>query len=1013
MIAAAATAWLDSLDSVVAVERPITLAIGLLIALALALAAARFEVMSRARRILSAILRFVLFAVILLCVCGVSLVRTSDRVATIVVLDSSDSVRRFGALSAAPLLAPPLDALRAGVFRRADDTLGVVAFDGRAVSVLAPTTTRTPAFDAEPPGGDGTNIESALRLARALIPADAMGRIVLVSDGNQTAGDADRAARDITSGARPVPIDVLPLRYALKDEVYIAAVDAPGAAPSGSTVRLRVALVSTGKSEGALRVFAEGDDRALATLNVELEPGDNTKIVDVPLGPGRVHRFRAVFEPRTGLDAKPVGDTLSENNAASAFTLTPGAGSVLILEGQDQPPDSQLARTLREEGLQVESITARQMLPDALWLQSYDLVILENVAADELDERSQTLLADAVRDMGLGLVMVGGTNSFGAGGWRTTALEPVLPVLLDLPERLIVPEAAVVFVLDNSGSMRRSVMGSSRSQQEIANQAAAAALGALDRRDLVGVIAFNSNHDVITPLGPNKEPGSTASAILSISAGGGTNLAPALIEASNQLRTVNAKHKHVIVLSDGVSQDKESIPAIAERMNQEGVHISAIAIGDDADAKGMEEMAVLGGGQYHQVTNPAVLPQVFLRAVRVLRTPLVREEPFTPLVQPVGAAVTAGLDSGAMPELLGLSLTQPRAEPTVINAMITPKGEPVLAYWRVELGQVAAFTSDASSWAANWIQWPGYRRLWTQIARAIGRSASTSELAARATITDGRMTVRVDAGESAGARSFSFAATVFGPDGRSTPVTLTQVGPRQYEGSVAAAADGAYVAIVRPSERAADGTVSRLTPVVTGASAFASGESRVVSSNDAWLEALAGRSKGRVFASMDEAKGAMFERAGLLPVRSRSPVWGWLLLWIPGLFLLDLAVRRIAWDRWFEREEGSVVGARVGAAAALERVVQAVTEPARDLGGAAGSVGYAGVALSEEDAARLAAAARDRRRADRLREAKEGAAEVKVDAKVDARADVKEDVGAGSLLAAKKRARERFEDEAG
>ena len=135
---AAVTPWLDSLDSVVAVERPITLAIGLVIALALALAAARFEVMSRARRVLSALLRFALFAVILLCVCGVSLVRTSDRVATIVVLDSSDSVRRFGTLSAAPLLAPPLDALRAGVPRRADDTLGVVAFDGRAVSVLAP-----------------------------------------------------------------------------------------------------------------------------------------------------------------------------------------------------------------------------------------------------------------------------------------------------------------------------------------------------------------------------------------------------------------------------------------------------------------------------------------------------------------------------------------------------------------------------------------------------------------------------------------------------------------------------------------------------------------------------------------------------------------------------------------------------------------------------------------------------------------------------------------------------------
>lgn len=985
--------WFDGIGTIVAVERPVTLLLGLIAAALLALTAARFEVMSRLRRGLSVLLRFSLLAIILLCLCGVSTVRTSERVTTVAVLDVSESVRRFGSLGGTSLLNAPLESLRTGIPRRADDAFAVVAFDGRATAVLAPTTARTPAFDAEPPGSDGTNIESALRLARALIPSDAMGRIVLVSDGNQTMGDADRAARDLSSGARRVPIDVVPLTYTLKEEVYIAAVDAPGSAPSGSTVRLRVSLVSTASSRGTLRVFAEGSDRALASVPTELPPGESVKIVDVPLGPGRVHRFRAVFEPGVGLDGRPIGDTLTENNAASAFTLTPGAGSVLILEGQDQPPESQLVRTLREEGLQVEAIPARQMLIDPLWLQSYDLVVLENVGAEEIDERAQSLLADAVRDMGLGLVMVGGLNSFGAGGWRTTAIEPVLPVLLDLPERLIVPEAAVVFVLDNSGSMRRSVMGSSRSQQEIANQAAAMALGALDRRDLVGVIAFNSDHDIVKPLGPNKDPGSTASAILSINSGGGTNLAPALIAASQQLSKAEAKHKHVIVLSDGVSQDKETIPAIAERMAADDIRLSTIAIGDAADAGGMEEWAKIGKGQFHQVTNPAVLPQVFLRAVRVLRTPLVREEPFTPIVQPIGSALTSGL--GDVPQLLGLSLTQPRPEATVINAMITPQGEPVLSYWRVELGQVAAFTSDASRWAANWIEWPGYRRLWTQLVRTIGRSSAASDFLARSTIVDGRMTVRVEVGESIRAeRNFSFAANVFAPDGKSIPLSLAQVGPRSFEGSVAAGGDGAYVAIVRPSETAADGTLTRATPIVTGASAFSSGESRAVTSNDRWLEALAKRTGGRVLASVDAAKATMFDREGLAPVRSQSPLWPWLLAWAPVFFLLDVAVRRIAWDRWFERVESAVQPK----AAALERVVQRV-EPA--------AVAYRGVQLSADDAARLAEAARDRRRAERVRAAKDEAGET-VRAPVPER---KDDESGSSLLAAKRRARERFDDE--
>jgi Ca-activated chloride channel family protein len=990
--------WLDGFGAFVAVERPVTLALGLVVAALLAVTATRFEVMSRLRRVLSAVARFALLAIILLCVCGVSTVRSSDRVTTVAVLDLSESVRRFGSLGGTSLLNAPLESLRAGVTRRADDALAVVAFDGRATAVLAPTTARTPTFDAEPPGADGTNIESALRLARALVPSDAMGRIVLLSDGNQTAGDANRAARDISGGVRPVPIDVVPLTYALKEEVFIAGVDAPGSAPSGSTVRLRVSLVSTTASSGTLRVFAEGSDRALASFATELDPGESVKIIDVPLGPGRVHRFRAVFEPRIGIDGRPVGDTLTENNAASAFTLTPGAGSVLILEGQDQPPESQLARTLREEGLQVEAIAARQMLIDPLWLQAYDLVILENVGAEEIDERAQVLLADAVRDMGLGLVMVGGLNSFGAGGWRTTALEPVLPVLLDLPERLIVPEAAVVFVLDNSGSMRRSVMGSSRSQQEIANQAAAMALGALDRRDLVGIIAFNSDHDVIKPLGPNRDPGSTASAILSINSGGGTNLAPALVEASQQLRTVEAKHKHVIVLSDGVSQDKETIPAIAERMAADDIRLSTIAIGDAADAGGMEEWAKIGKGQFHQVTNPAVLPQVFLRAVRVLRTPLVREEPFTPIVESIGSALTSGL--GDVPQLLGLSLTQPRPEPTVINAMITPQGEPLLSYWRVELGQVAAFTSDASRWAANWIEWPGYRRLWTQLARTIGRSSAASDFVARSTIADGRMTVRIDSGESIRAdRAFGFAATVFGPDGKSTPLTLAQVGPRTFEGSVPSPSDGAYVAIIRPSETAADGTVTRATPIVTGASAFASDESRAVASNNAWMEAISKQTNGRVFDSVDAAKARMFDRDGLKPVRSQSPVWPWLLIWIPVVFVFDVAVRRIAWDRWFERVEGALQPAAAGV---LERVAQRVEVPMEPAG-----VGYQGVQLSTDDAARLAEAARDRRRAERLREARETTTQAVREPVVEKR----EEESGSSLLAAKRRARERFDDE--
>ncbi|MBL8874476.1 MAG: VWA domain-containing protein [Phycisphaerae bacterium] len=994
-LASAFDRWLDSAG--ISIERPWLFALFLGAAIIMALFTRGFGVMSRTRRAVSALVRALLILLIALCIAGVGFVRTTDRLAVVAVVDASDSVRRFGALSGRDFASRISEYLqRAGASRGPDDLLGVVVFDGRPVTAIAPTSARTGDLAFEPPGADGTDIESALRLARAVIPPDAAGRLVLFSDGNQTRGNAQAAAREFASSSRVTPVEVVPLTYRLDGEVYISNVDAPAQAPAESSVRLRVTLFSTGKSAGTLRVLS-ADSQQLHAQQIELEPGENVRTLDVPLGPGRVHRFRAVFEPQTGTDGRPIGDTLAENNAATAFTLTPGTGSVLIVEGDTSgSPPSPLARTLADDGLKVQTLAARLVPTDPLTLQNYDLVILENVGADELPETAQRLLAGAVREMGIGLVMIGGPNSFGAGGWRNTPIEPVLPVLLDLPERLVEPEAAVVFVLDNSGSMRRSVMGSSRSQQEIANQAAAMALGALDRRDLVGVIAFNSNFGVVQPLSPNADPASTASAILSISPGGGTNLAPALVEAGRQLDASKAKNKSIIVLTDGVSQDRDSLPEIARGLSRQGIRVSSIAIGDDADVSGLEEIANLGDGKFYQVVNPSVLPRIFMRAVRVMRSPLVREEPFQPVVLPSGSPATIGLDTP--PELLGLCLTQPRPDPTVINAIVAPTGEPVLSHWRVELGQVAAFTSDAGQWAARWIDWPGYRRMWTQLARSIGRSQATGRYSARAEIVADELVLHAERtpGETDGATAL--AATVFTPGGSQIPIRLSEVAPGVFEARTRVTDEGAYIAVVRPILSSGSAP-----PVITGASLFAGREWRDLASNDEWLASLATVSGAAVHPLEPERPFSFFDRRGLPPHRSRTPLWPVLLFWIPFLFLLDVAVRRIAWDRW--SSEG---GVRVPGSSSLSALRGTDPEPEPDLS-------YRGVQLSSEDAARLATEARDRRRAQRMAPpvtpAVPAAPPPAVPASPGEEPDTAPKTGGDSLLAAKRRARERFKDD--
>ncbi|MBX3381585.1 MAG: VWA domain-containing protein [Phycisphaeraceae bacterium] len=985
--------WLDLVA--MSVERPWLLALFVCGALAMAAFSRAFGVMSPARRTVSALVRFLLVLLIGACIAGVGIVRTSDKLAAIAVIDASESVRRFGALSGLDFSAHIAEYLkRSTASRGPDDLLGIVVFDGRAVTAVAPTSARLNDFSFEPPGAEGTDIESALRLAHAVIPPDAAGRIVLFSDGNQTRGDAEHAATAFASAARPVPVEVVPLKYRLESEVYIASVDAPAQAPADSSVRLRVTLFSTGKAVGTVRILSsDAREQQLHAERVELEQGENVRTIEVPMGAGRVHRFRAVFEPATGEDGKPVGDTLAENNSATAFTLTPGAGSVLIVEGTaDGSEPSPLAQTLEEDGLKVEVLAARLIPSDPLTLQNYDLIILQDVGAEELSEQTQRLLAGAVRDMGIGLIMVGGPNSFGAGGWRNTPLEPVLPVLLDLPERLVEPEAAVVFVLDNSGSMRRSVMGSSRSQQEIANQAAAMALGALDRRDLVGVIAFNNSFDVVQPLSPNGDPASTAGAILSIYPGGGTNLAPALIEAGKQLENVKAKNKNIIILTDGVSQDRDSLPDIARTLSKRDIRVSSIAIGDDADVSSLEEISRLGDGKFYQVVNPAVLPRVFMRAVKVIRSPLIREEPFLPVILPSGSPATLGL--GAPPELLGLCLTQPRPDPTVVNAIVTPTGEPVLSHWRVELGQVAAFTSDAGRWAARWIEWPGYRRMWTQLARSIGRSRSASQYSARAEINADELVIHAErhSGVSDGANTLS--ATVFTPNGMQIPLRLTEIAPGVFEARTRIAAEGAYIAVVRPV--VPQDANQAASPVITGASLFAGREWRDLSSNDDWLGGLAGIAGSQARLLDDVHPASLFDRGSIPPRRSDTPVWPVLILWIPALFLLDVAVRRIAWDRWFIDHARQAQSSSSATDLSKLKSLESALEP---------DAGYEGVQLSSEDASRLASAARDRRRAQRI------AAAARADTPTQAAPGQPSLPDGDSLLAAKRRARERFDEE--
>ncbi len=908
-------------------EQPVMLFVALLALPAIILAVRWCRgAMSTLRAWTIAAARAILIVLLTAILAGAASVHHTDRLAVIAVIDVSDSVRRyadrFANLPHAAGESRPTwdDAIQkvlkdATIDRGPDDLFGVVVFDGRSIAVSAPSTAPANDLTIDYHLADGTDIGAALRLAGLLFPPNAARRVVLISDGVETAGDALEAARELAatgnSNAR-TPVDVMPIVFRVQREVMIEAVDAPPRAGDGATIAVRVVLSSTEATTGTLDLLYEDEQVDIngtapgKSRRVALNAGRTIVTLDVPLQRGRiVHRFEPVFTPDD-----PGADGVVDNNRGETFTLSPGRGAILLVDGRgadgiDAGPNP-LPSAFRRAAMPLQRILPAQMPRELLELSAYDLVILQDVAADDLPRESHTALAEYVTTMGGGLVMIGGPRSFGAGGWLGTDIEPILPVRLDLPDDIIVPQAAIAIVLDASGSMGRTVMGGARTQQEIANNGAALAIETLDKTDLVTVIAFSSKPDVIVPLERNTNAAHSAAMVRSIRPNGGTNLYPAMRAAAQPLLEAEASVKHMIILSDGRSQgDPDDMTLYAQTLRDEGISISTIAVGDSADEVVLATIASLGGGEYHRVIDPSTIPRIFLKEVRVVRRPLIRERSFAPKISDPTSPLIFGVDgfgrSGEVPPLKGLVLTRDREGALATTALRTPDGYPLLAHWFAGRGRVAAFTSDASTWARAWRRsnWTGYDAFWLQMARTVARPVSIGAGQFDAAVEGDTLVLHYEAtdDDENPLDDLTVPATIFNPDGSRTTTRLTQIAPGAYEARVPARSRGNYFAVLSPKLGA-----RRLGEITGGASRSLSAELRSLRSDVQLLHRIASATGGRIYDLGQAEPLALFDRENIRPVRASSPLWPILLIWSIAVFIADVATRRVAWDRLITRE---------------------------------------------------------------------------------------------------------------
>jgi Mg-chelatase subunit ChlD len=847
-------------------------ALALLVLIPAALYSARHSLanLSRARARASIIVRVLLLLAVVLALAGLR-VRTSSRdLALIFLVDVSASI-------APDERAAAVEFINGEIERAAStDYVGVIAF-GREPSVeLAPTRKqelrdwRLTEISSNPPR-DYTDIAAALRLAAALVPDTAVGRLVLLSDGNENLESAAHEAQLLRAEAVEVyarPMGTASDRNRQSGEVAVRDLQAPEMLAEGESFDLRVTVDSTRDTEAVLRVFR--NDSLVAQRPVRLAAmGENVFLLPQRNEEKGFYTYRAEIEAINS-------DTFLQNNSREAFAMVEGRPKALYLYGDAQPSPA-IARVLQEASFVAEARAAEAAPTSLAGFQNYDLVIFDNVPASALTKEQMRMVQSYVRDLGGGFMMIGGDQSFGPGGYYKTPVEETLPVSLDVRQKKHFPSLALALVIDKSGSMAGEKM-------RLAREAASVTVDFLSERDSVGVVAFDDEAHAVVSLVPVENKQAIINQINSIQAVGGTEIYPGLRMAYEWLLASDAQIKHVILLSDG--QSEGDFPGITRAITNAGMTLSAVAVGEDADDELMKMLATSGGGRFYSTQSGENLPRIFAREAFLASRSTIIEEPFVPrLVRATQA--TAGIDWNAAPPLGGYVGTAERdsSQTSAITSLISDKDDPVYAVWQYGLGRAAAFTSDAKSrWASPWMSWPGFGQFWTQAFRDTLRREGASDLTPRVEIDAGKGRVSVEAIGPDGRfkNNLRLRAHVVAPDFSTTDIALEQTAAGQYEADFAATARGAYLVSVseeRGQRAPITGSVNSYSP-----------EFAVTTSDTEHLAQISETTGGRLLAPGD-ASINLFERNA---ARTRPhDIWEWLVLVALLLLPVDVGLRRL------------------------------------------------------------------------------------------------------------------------
>lgn len=563
-------------------------------------------------------------------------------------------------------------------------------------------------------GGRATNLEMAIRQAVTLSPESHVPRLVLISDGRETAGSVIRAAYQARQLG--IPIDTYALPGRPEPKLKLRALRFPTVAFTGERVPIEMVVDSPQDSTATLEVMAES--RSLGTSTVQLQPGENS--------------LRAAASVATAgaieMNIHLRTPSLGELHFQQALSLR--RPKLLYISGDALGMETHLLQTLN--AAQFDVVTNAD--PLRAKLDDYQITILNNWDLDGIPEWRKKELEKYVQDGG-GLLIIGGEKNV----YVEHKDKPLDPLQRALPATIAPPRTpegtAVVLIIDKSSSMEGRKM-------ELARLAAIGVVENLRPQDFVGVLIFDNSHQWAVPLRKAEDKTLIKRLIAGITPDGGTQIAPALAESYKRMLNANGAFKHIVLLTDGISEEGDSV-TLAKDAGDRRITISTVGLGQDVNRSYLEKVATLAGGKSYFLTDPAGLEQILIKDVQEHTGSTTVEKVIQPkiLKRP---ELLEGLPLEQAPSLKGYVRFQAKPQADTILGIPSEEGpgkdDPLLTRWQYGLGRAAVFTSDAKArWAESWVSWPGFDRFWANVIRDLLPHTQNGESSLSYDATNGQL----------------------------------------------------------------------------------------------------------------------------------------------------------------------------------------------------------------------------------------------------------------------------------